>query len=124
MERWLSAPAVVAVWGALNTLLAGLLAGFTAAGVDGGPGSGGALGFAVYAAVSALVFVVALLVWLGRRRRAGLSVPARPGAAALLAVGVAMVWLGLPFGAWIQFLAALPLLAALMLEISAHRWPR
>jgi hypothetical protein len=65
--------------------------------------------------------VIAVLVWLGRRRKAGLRFPARPGAAALLAVGVALIWLGLPFGAWIQFLAALPLLAALMLEISAHR---
>ena len=62
MERWLSAPVVVAVWGALNTLLAGLLAGFTAAGIDGSPGPGGALGFAIYAAASALVFVIALLV--------------------------------------------------------------
>jgi hypothetical protein len=121
MERWLSAPAVVAVWGALNTLLAGLLAGFTAAGVDGSPGPGGALGFAIYAAASALVFVIALLVWLGRRRTGGLRIPARPGAAVLLAVGVALMWLGLPFGVWIQLLAALPLLAAVTLEISARR---
>jgi hypothetical protein len=121
MERWLSAAVVVAVWGALNALLAGLLAGFTAAGVDGGPGPGGALGFAIYAAASALVFVIAVLVWLGRRHAARLRIPARPGAAVLLAVGIALIWLGLSFGAWIQFLAAFPLLAALMLEISAHR---
>jgi uncharacterized iron-regulated membrane protein len=121
MERRLSAPVVVAAWGALNTLLACLLAGFTAGGVDGGPGSGGALAFAIYAAASALVFAVALLFWLDRRRAAGLRVPARAGAAALLAVGVTLIWLGLAFGAWIQFLAAVPLLAALMIEISAHR---
>ncbi len=121
MERWLSAPVVVAAWGALNALLAGLLAGFTAAGLDGSPGSGGALAFAIYAAASALVFVIAGGVWLGRRRGAALRVPARPGAAALLAVGVTLIWLGLSFGAWIQLLAAFPLLAALMLEISARR---
>jgi hypothetical protein len=121
MERWLSASGVVVIWAALNSLLAGLLAGFTAAGLDGGPGPGGALGFAVYAAASALIFVIALLVWLGRRRTAGLSVPARPAAAVLLAVGATLIWLGLAFGAWIALLAAVPLLAALMLEISAHR---
>jgi hypothetical protein len=121
VERWLSPTAVVAAWGALNALLAGLLAGFTAAGLDGGPGPGGALGFAIYAAASALVFVIALLVWLGRRRADGLRIPARPGAAALLAVGVTLIWLGLAFGTWIALLAAFPLLAAAMLEISAHR---
>jgi hypothetical protein len=121
MERWLSASAVVAAWGALNTLLAGLLAGFTAAGLNGGPGPGGALGFAIYAAASALVFVIALLTWLGRRRAAGLSVPARPGAAALLAVAVTLIWLGLAFGVRIALLAVVPLLPALMLEISSRR---
>ncbi len=121
MERWVSAAAVVAAWGALNALLAGLLAGFTAAGLDGGAGPGGVLGFAIYAAASALVFVIALLVWLGRRRAASLRIPARPGAAACLAVGVALIWLGLAFGTWIALLAAFPLLAALMLEIAAHR---
>ena len=120
MERWLSAPLVVAAWGGLYALLAGLLAGFTAAGL-GGPGRAGALGFAIYAAATALVFVIALLVWLGRRRTGGLRLPTRPGAAALLAVGVTLIWFGLEFGAWLQFLAAVPLLAALMLEISAHR---
>jgi uncharacterized iron-regulated membrane protein len=117
----MSATTVVAAWGALNTLLAGLLAGFTASGLDGSAGPGGALGLAIYAAASAFVFVIALLVWLGRRRKAGLPVPARPGAAALLAVGVTLIWLGLAFGTWIALLAAFPLLAALMLEISAHR---
>lgn len=121
MERWLSATAVVAVWGALNTLLAGLLAGFTAAGLDGGPGPGGALGFAIYAAASALVFVIALLTWLSRRRAVGQSVPARPAAAALLAAGVTLIWLGLAFGGWIALLAVVPLLPALMLEISTRR---
>jgi uncharacterized iron-regulated membrane protein len=121
MEHWLSATAVVAAWGALNTLLAGLLAGFTAAGLDGGPGPGGALAFAIYAAASALVFVIALLTWLGRRRAAGQSVPARPAAAALLAAGVTLIWLGLAFGVWIALLAVVPLLPALMLEISSRR---
>jgi hypothetical protein len=118
----MSATLVVAAWGALNALFAGLLAGFTAARVDNsaGPG-GGVLGFAIYAAVSALIFVIALLVWLGRRRAVGLRIPARPGAAALLAAGVTLIWLGLAFGTWIALLAVIPLLAAVMLEISAHR---
>jgi hypothetical protein len=65
--------------------------------------------------------VIAAGVWLGRRRTAGPRISARPGAAALLAVGVTLIWLGLSYGVWIQLLAAFPLLAALMLEISAHR---
>lgn len=120
MDRWLSGAGVVAVWGALNTVLAAVLAGFTAAGLDGGAGRGGVLAFIIYAAASALIFVVALLVFAGKRPFRGLREPARPAAAVFLAIGVALIWLGLAFGLWLVIIAAPPLLVALMLEISAH----
>lgn len=121
MDRWLSGAGVVAVWGAFNTVLAAVLAGFTAASLDGGAGHSGALPFIIYAAASAFIFVVALLVLAGKRPFRGLREPARPAAAVFLAIGVAVIWLGLAFGLWILLLAPAPLLAALMLEISAHR---
>jgi hypothetical protein len=34
---------------------------------------------------------------------------------------VALIWLGLPFGAWLAMSAVVPLAAALVLEISARR---
>lgn len=64
--------------------------------------------------------------WMVRRRRPlarGLRIPARPAAAVLLATGVALIWLGLPFGAWLPVVAVLPLTAALIMEISARRPP-
>lgn len=121
MERWFTGAGVVALWGAFNTVLAGLLAGFTAAGIDGGAGHGGVFAFVVYAAASALIFLIALLVMAGRQPFRGLREPRRPAAAAFLALGVALVWLGLAFGTWIAVIAAVPFLIALMLEISAHR---
>lgn len=36
---------------------------------------------------------------------------------------VALIWLGLPFGAWLPVVAVLPLTAALIMEISARRPP-
>jgi Flp pilus assembly protein TadB len=65
-------------------------------------------------------------VWLARRRdrqplARGLRLPSRPAAALLLAVGVALVWLGLPFGAWLPMVAVVPLVAALAMEIAARR---
>lgn len=118
VERRFSATAVVVIWGIANLLLAAVLAGFTVA------KSTGMLVVGLYAAAVGLVFLIALLTWLVRRRRPlgrGLSVPARPAAALLLAVGVALIWLGLPFGAWLPMVAVMPLTAALMLEISARR---
>jgi hypothetical protein len=121
MERWMSGAGVVALWGAFNTVLAGLLAGFTAAGIDGSAGHGGVFAFIVYAAASALIFLIALVVLAGKRPFRGLTEHRRPAAAVFLALGVAFGWLGLAFGVWIALLAAAPLLVALMLEISARR---
>ncbi|HEX7160188.1 MAG TPA: hypothetical protein VF223_03010, partial [Trebonia sp.] len=75
MERWSSGTGVVLIWGAFNAVLAAVLAGFVASGTVGGAGPAGALGFAIYAASTTLVFLVALAVWAGRRRRRGLREP-------------------------------------------------
>jgi hypothetical protein len=123
VERWLTATTVVLLWGALNAMLAAILAGFTASGLVGGAGPAGALSFIVYGASTTLVFLVALGVWAGKRRRAGLRVPPRPGAALLLAVAVAVSWLGLAVGAWAAFLAVAPLVAAVVLEVYPRDHP-
>ena len=117
MERWLTATTVVLLWGGFNAMLAAILAGFTAAGIVGGAGPAGALAFTLYGASTTLVFFVALLVWAGRRRRAEPRIPPRPGTALLLAVAVAVGWLGLALGAWAGFLAIAPLVAAIVMEL-------
>src|SRR5205823_14227939 len=88
VEHRLSAPAVVAIWGIANAALIAVLIGFTAA--RSGPG----LDIVLYCASATLVFALALLPWLARRRHwlpmgRGLRVPARPAAAVLLAAGIA-----------------------------------
>lgn len=117
MERWLSGTSVVLIWGAFNTVLAAVLAGFTASGTVGGAGPAGALAFGIYGTGTTLIFVIALAVWSGRRRHAGPRVPPRPATALLLAAGVAMAWAGLAVGPWAAYLAAAPLLAALVFEL-------
>ena len=130
-----SAVAVVLAWAGLNTLLASLLAAFIAAGLGGGFGRGaGAFPVIVYAAASFLVFLIALAVWVARRRvpdagpptamEAGVVRPRRPGRplpVLLLAVGVVLIWLGLSFGKWLSIVAIAPLLASLMMELAARR---
>jgi hypothetical protein len=120
VERRISAAAVVAIWGIFNAALIAILIGFTA--VRSVPG----LDIVLYAASAALVFAVAVAVWLTRRRdhqplARGLRLSSRPAAALLLAVGVALIWLGLPFGAWLPMVAVVPLVAALVMEIAARR---
>ena len=123
MERWLTGTTVVLVWGAFNTILVSILAGFTASGFVGGAGPAGALAFSLYAISTTLVFLIALVVWAGKRRRAGLRVPPRPGAALLLAVAVAVSWLGLALGGWVAYLAIPPLTAAVVLELYPREHP-
>jgi hypothetical protein len=57
------------------------------------------------------------------RRRAGLRVPPRPAAAVMLAVAVAVSWLGLAFGTWAPLLAIAPLVAAIVLELYPREHP-
>lgn len=115
MERRFTAATVVAIWGTTNFVLAALLLGF----VTGGFGA--SLFIAdLYGGAVAIVFIIALLVWLAKRRHPrwrGLRVARRPAAVLLLAVGLALVWLGLPFGMWVPMLAGPALLAALLLEV-------
>jgi hypothetical protein len=124
MERLFSAPVVVAIWGGLNVLMVGLLIGFVASGF------GGSMVVAeIYGSSAGLVFLVALLTWLARRRRPralarGLVVPPRPATMLMLAVAFALLWLGLPFGEWVPMLAAGPLVAAVLMEVTARRGPR
>lgn len=120
MERRFSAPVVVLFWAAVNAGLIAILAGFWAS------GSYEAVVLLLGVVFTALVFVLAGLVWLVRRRRRpplsrGLRVAPRPAAAVLLAVGIAMIWLGLPFGEWLPIMAAFPLAAAVVAEVYA-RW--
>ncbi len=117
MERLFSGTTVVLIWGAFNTILAAVLAGFTASGIVGGAGPAGALAFIIYAVSATAVFLIGLVVWGGKRRRLrGLDQPPRPASALLLATGVAMAWAGLALGLWAVYLAAAPVLAALVLE--------
>lgn len=118
MERRFSPAMVLVIWGAMNLALAVVLVGFTLA------KSAGLLVIFLYFAAAALVFGAAAVAWLVRRRRPlarGLRVPAHPATALLLAVGVALICLGLPFGAWLSMTAVVPLIAALILELTA-RW--
>ncbi len=117
MERLFSSAAgVVLLWGAFNTVLAVTLAGVTAAGIGHSAGQGGFLGFVIYAVSATLVFLVALAVWAGRRRRGALNIPPRPAAALLLAVSVGLAWLGVGIGGWMLYLAAAALLIACVYE--------
>jgi hypothetical protein len=124
VERWLTGTTVIFVWAVFNTLLNSILAGFTASGFIGGAGTPGALAYGTYAVSTAVVFAVGLLVWLGRRRRQGLRVPLRPGAALLLAVAVALSWLGLAFGIWLAVVGATVAFAALVFEFYPRPRPR
>jgi len=108
---------VVFVWAVFNAILASILAGFTASGFVGGAGTAGALTFAIYAVSTTAIFVFALIVFLGRRRRRGLSVPPRPSAVLLLAVAMAFAWLGLAVEPWLTFVSAAPAVGALVAEL-------
>jgi hypothetical protein len=117
MDRWLTGTTVTFIWGGVNAILAAILAGFTASGFIGGAGPAGALAFILYGASTTAVFVIALLVWAGKRRRAGPRVPPRPAAALLLALAVAVSWLGLALGPWVTALAVPALVAVVVVEL-------
>jgi hypothetical protein len=124
MERLLSGPVVVAVWGLMNVVALALLAGFLGAGF-----LGDMVELYIYIGSALLVFLLALLAWLARRRRRqalarGLTVPPRPASALMLALAFTLVWLGLPFGMWVPILAAFPLGAAALMEFYARLGPR
>lgn len=124
MERLFSAPVVVAFWGLLNVVALALLAGFVGAGLGGK-----LVEVYIYIGSVLIVFLLALLVWLARRRRRrgldrGLTVPVRPASALLLAVAFTLLWLGLAFGMWVSILSAFPLAAAALTEFYARRGPR
>ncbi|HLI40166.1 MAG TPA: hypothetical protein VKV35_00765 [Streptosporangiaceae bacterium] len=121
VESLFRAPVVVAVWGACNTVLAGIAAGFVAAGRFP---LAAQLAVYLYAGALCIIYAIAVALWLIRRREPlgrGLRLPRRPAAVLLLAAGVALLWLGLPFGRWLPITAAVPLAFALGLEISARR---
>jgi hypothetical protein len=124
MERLFSAPVVVAIWGLMNVVAVALLAGFHAAG-----SLGNAVELYIYIGSALLVFLLALLAWLARRRRReaierGLVVPRRPASALMLALAFTLLWLGLPFGMWVPILAVFPLGTAALMEFYALRAPR
>jgi hypothetical protein len=119
MERRFSPLAVVLLWMAFNTVLAGVLAGFVASGHQTGM-----IGVVYYFGFMSVIAGIAAALWLVRRRQPlerGLRIPARPAAVVLLAAGVTLVCLGLAFGAWLPMLGAVLLVAALILEVSARR---
>lgn len=113
----------VFLWAAFNTMNTAILAGFTASGFIGGAGPAGAQGFIMYAIASTLIFLIGLVVWAGRGRRAGLRVPPRPAAAMMLALTVAVSWIGLALGAWVTYLAFVPLVAAVVMEFYPREHP-
>lgn len=111
------------VWGGFNAMLAAILAGFTASGFIGGAGPAGALAFILYGAATTAVFIIALLVWAGKRRRSGLRVPPRPVAAILLAAAIGMAWLSLALGPWPVIVASAPFVAAIVAEFYPRDHP-
>jgi hypothetical protein len=123
VDRFINGSTVVFVWGVFNTLLAFILLGFTASGFVGGANRVGPQGYIMYLVSSALVFLIGVVVWLARHRRKGLRVPLRPGAALLLAVAVALAWLGLAFGIWLAIVGAVTLFAAILLEFYPREHP-
>jgi hypothetical protein len=123
VDRFVNGSTVVFIWAVFNTMLTSILAGFTASGFVGGAGRVGPQGYIMYAVSSALVFLIGLVVWLGRHRRKGLREPLRPGAALLLAVAVALAWLGLAFGIWLTIIGAVTLFAAVILELYPREHP-
>jgi hypothetical protein len=108
---------VVAIWGSLLAVLAAAGAGF----------GNNTLVLEVSGSAAGFVLLLAAAVWLDRRlrpRRSWLRQPARIGGVFMLAVAAMLAWLGLAFGGWLVMIAAVPLTAAIGLEIAARRSAR
>lgn len=97
---------VVAGWGVFNGLLVAMLAGFGEQ----------AAAVALYGGAAVLVEVIAVVVWVGTRRRRLLRNPARPAwhpangdSVVILAIAILIAALGLAFYPYLA-LAAVPLL--------------
>ncbi len=124
MEKLFSAPVVVAIWGLMNVIAVSLLAGLLGAGFGGH-----LVELYIYLGSAVLVFLVAVLAWIARRRRRrplarGLAEPRRPATMLLLALAFTLLWLGLAFGAWLPMLAIFPLGIAVLMECFALRGDR
>jgi hypothetical protein len=118
-EHRFTAATVVAIWGAMNLVLTLLLIGFIAGGFGGHLFTA-----AIYGGAVVIVFTVAALVVLARRRHPrwrGLRVARRPAAVLLLAVGFTLLWFGLAFGGWVPMIAGPVFIAALGLEFYPSR---
>jgi hypothetical protein len=121
MERWLNGAAVVFFWFGTNAVLAALLGAMTAGRAWGSAGPPSLLEFTLYAISLGLILLTGILVGLSKRYRRGWREPARPAAALMLAVSIALLWLGVAWGFWISITAAGPFLVAVLMEISARR---
>jgi hypothetical protein len=105
---------VVAIWAVLLGLLAAMGAGF----------GNNAVVLEVSGSSAGFVLLLAGAVWLDRRLRPDrgyLRQPTRIGGVVLFAVAAALAWLGFAFGGWLILVAAVPFVAAVGLEIAAHR---
>jgi hypothetical protein len=105
---------VVAIWATLLGALAATSAGF----------GNNALVLEISGSAAGFVLLLAGIVRLDRRlhpARSYLRQPTRVGGVVMLAVAIALGWLGTAFGAWLMIIAAVPLLAAIGLEILARR---
>lgn len=119
IERRFTAATVVAIWGTMNLLLTALLIGYVAGGFGGH-----LVEAAIYGGGVAIVFAISLLAVLAKRRHPrwrGLRSGRRPAVALLLAIGFALIWLGLAFGMWVPMMSAVPFLAAIILQFYPHR---
>lgn len=113
-QRPLGPWAVVAIWAVLLGLLVATDAGF---GND-------AVVLEISGSSAGFVLLLAGTVWLDRRLRpyrGYLRHPTRVGGVFLFAVAAMLAWLSLAFGAWTIYIAVVPFIAAVGLEVAAHR---
>ena len=109
----MTAPVVVAGWGAANGLLTALLAGM----------GGSAVVVGIYGGAVTLIEVIAVSVLISRRRRASAPRTADPPAASAILVAAAalLAGIGLAFGWWTALLALPLLVAAVIYEGYEYR---